>query len=426
MQIARAPIALGALVSTAMLANSIFILPSSFGVYKEQQFKIRNSIPAILLQDNVFVDVVDGATMLIGKHGSNGVASDVFIHDTRNEGKIVTVLAETGQFIKTNGAPALVLQNGQRAELTDNTNNSAMLYFDSHTMSITATEGPKSKRMPIDMNEDTIPNLLNPAKSPSPDYFNERRAEGHYRIMSPFLGFALILIATALTLRGQIRRDLWGQRAFANIVVGIGTIILLVMSRSIATSTLNLFRCSMPAYSSQLPCVFGHSPQPAGGRLIQRSIVRRVKRMSRMSVFGLLFRYFAKRHLFWTGLCLLGLTAVVSIIQTVELIRRVSILKNNTVEVNFLMLSMLNLPAVIDVVLPFALLSGSMLCFNALNRTNEFVVTRGMGTSIWSALSPAFLAAFGVGLFFIMVINPIGSFTAKQYEKQMVCHFWYR
>ena len=237
MQIARAPIALGALVSAAMLANSIFILPSSFGVYKEQQFKIRNSIPAILLQENVFVDVVDGMTMLIGKHGSNGVASDVFIHDTRNEGKIVTVLAETGRFIKTNGAPALVLQNGQRAELTDNTNNSAMLYFDSHTMSITATEGPKSKRMPIDMNEDTIPNLLNPAKSPSPDYFNERRAEGHYRIMSPFLGFALILIATALTLRGQIRRDLWGQRAFANIVVGIGTIILLVMSRSIATST---------------------------------------------------------------------------------------------------------------------------------------------------------------------------------------------
>ncbi|MEK9611669.1 MAG: LptF/LptG family permease [Alphaproteobacteria bacterium] len=145
--------------------------------------------------------------------------------------------------------------------------------------------------------------------------------------------------------------------------------------------------------------------------------------MSRMSVFGLLFRYFAKRHLFWTGLCLLGLTAVVSIIQTVELIRRVSVLKNNTVEVNFLMLSMLNLPAVIDVVLPFALLSGSMLCFNALNRTNEFVVTRGMGTSIWSALSPAFLAAFGVGLFFIMVINPIGSFTAKQYEKQMVAIF---
>ena len=269
MQIARAPIALGALVSAVMLANSIFILPSSFSVYKEQQFKIRNSIPAILLQDNVFVDVVDGMTMLIGKHGSNGVASDVFIHDTRNEGKIVTVLAETGQFIKTNGAPALVLQNGQRAELTDNTNNSAMLYFDSHRMSITATEEPKSKRVPIDMNEDTIPNLLNPAKSPNPDYFNERRAEGHYRIMSPFLGLALILIATALTLRGQIRRDLWERRAFANIVVGIGMIILLVMSRSIATS--------MPQF---IPLVYGSILIPVAVCLWSLSATRGVAKYS--------------------------------------------------------------------------------------------------------------------------------------------------
>ena len=145
--------------------------------------------------------------------------------------------------------------------------------------------------------------------------------------------------------------------------------------------------------------------------------------MSRMSIFGLLFRYFAKRHLLWTGLCLFGLTAIVSIIQAVELIRRVSVLKNNNVEVNFLILSMLNLPAVIDVVLPFALLCGSMLCFNTFNKTNEFIVTRGMGTSIWTALYPAFAAAFGVGLFFVMVINPIGSFTAKQYEKQMVTIF---
>lgn len=237
MQISRAPIALGVVVTCAMLINSIFILPSSFGVYKELQFKIRNSIPAILLQDNVFVDVVDGMTMLIGKHGGNGVSSDVFIHDTRSKGKIVSVMAESGKFITTNGAPALVLQNGQRAELANGTSNSAMLYFDSHTMSITAKEGPKSKRMPIDMNEDTILNLLDPTKSPSHIYFNERRAEGHYRIASPLLGFALILIATAITLRGQIRSDLWGRRAFANIVVGIGTIIILVMSRSVATAS---------------------------------------------------------------------------------------------------------------------------------------------------------------------------------------------
>ncbi len=145
--------------------------------------------------------------------------------------------------------------------------------------------------------------------------------------------------------------------------------------------------------------------------------------MSNMSVFGLLFRYFAKQHLAWTSLCIFSLTVVVSIIQTVELVRRVSVLKNNTIDVNFFLLSLMNLPTVMDVVLPFAMLSGSMLCFSSFNRTNEFVVARGMGTSIWSALSPLLASAFCVGLFFVMAINPIGSFTSKQYDKQMVTIF---
>ncbi len=240
-QIARPSIALGALISFIMLANSIFILPSSFGVYKELQFNIRNSIPAILLQENVFIDVVDGMTMLIGKHGNNGVASNVFIHDTRNEGKIVTVIAETGKFKKTNGTPALVLRNGKRAELAGDAKNSAMLFFDSHTMAISASAGPKSERSPIDMNEDTITNLLDPEKSPGPEYLNQRFAEGHYRLSSPFLGLTLILLATAITLRGQIRIDMWGLRATASIASGIGAIIVLVMSRSLATTAPQFF-----------------------------------------------------------------------------------------------------------------------------------------------------------------------------------------
>ncbi len=241
MQIARPPIALGVIISITMLANSIYVLPSSFAVYKELQYNIRNTIPAILLQENVFIDVVDGMTMLINKHGSNGVATDVFIHDARNEGKIVTVIAETGKFEQTNGTPALVLRNGKRAELAGNTKNSAMLFFDSHTMSISASAVPKSERSQIDMNEDTITNLFDPEKSPGPDYLNQRLAEGHYRILSPFLGLTLILFATAIMLRGQIRGDLWGRRAAANIICGIGAIIVLVMSRSLVTSSPELF-----------------------------------------------------------------------------------------------------------------------------------------------------------------------------------------
>jgi len=237
MQIAAAPIALGATMTLVLFFNSVFVLPTSFGIYKEIQFKIRNNIPAILLQDNVFIDIVDGMTILIGTHKGGGAAENVFIHDARTPGKIITVTAEAGQFTNTSGAPTLLLRNGQRAELNEDQDNAAMLFFDTHTLSITASENPKTNRMPVDMNEDTIANLLNPERSPSPNYFNERRAEGHYRIASPLLGIVLVLVASAVILHGQIRRGLWLKRMFINIGLGVGIIILLVTARSVATGT---------------------------------------------------------------------------------------------------------------------------------------------------------------------------------------------
>ena len=69
--------------------------------------------------------------------------------------------------------------------------------------------------------------------------------------------------------------------------------------------------------------------------------------MSQFAPFGTLFRYFAMRFVAWITLCLFGLAAIISLIQTVELVRRVSVLNNTKPNVNFLNLAILNLPAVI-------------------------------------------------------------------------------
>jgi len=235
-QIGRAAIYAGFTVSVLLVINSVFILPTSFSIYKELQFKIRNNIPAIMLQENVFIDIVDGMTILIGEHEGNGVARDVFIHDTRNPTRIVTVTAESGKFTTSDGLPALILYNGQRAEMTETSDNAAMLMFESHTMAINASGNNKAERMPIDMNEDSITNLLDPEKSPNKAYYNERRVEGHYRIASPLLALALVLMTTSIMLFGQIRRDLWLRRALLNIGLGIGLIVFLITSRSISVT----------------------------------------------------------------------------------------------------------------------------------------------------------------------------------------------
>ena len=236
LQLARAPLALGILLTLVLIVNSVMVLPQSFGIYKRVQFEVRNSIPTVMLQDNVFIDVVEGVTMLIGRKLDDGLAKDLFIHDERTEGKVITMTARVGQFVERDGLPAVILQEGERIELSKSGDSGATLLFDTHTVTIAPKDKTVSSQMPIDMNEDTISNLLNPEKSPYPEYFNQRRAEGHYRIVSPALALVLILIATVGALFGQVRRHTWSKRTLLMIVGSIVSISALVSSRSLATS----------------------------------------------------------------------------------------------------------------------------------------------------------------------------------------------
>ena len=236
LQLARAPLTLGVLLTSLLILNSAIVLPQSFGIYKRVQFEVRNSIPTVMLQDNVFIDVVDGLTMLIGEKFDDGLAKDLFIHDERTEGKVVTMTARIGRFVERDGLPAVILQDGERIELSETGDSGATLLFDTHTVTIAPKDKTVSSQMPIDMNEDTIRNLLDPGKSPNPNYFNQRRAEGHYRIVSPALALVLILIATCGALFGQVRRHTWSKRTVLTIAGSILSISALVSSRSLATS----------------------------------------------------------------------------------------------------------------------------------------------------------------------------------------------
>ena len=140
--------------------------------------------------------------------------------------------------------------------------------------------------------------------------------------------------------------------------------------------------------------------------------------MSQFAPFGTLFRYFALRFIGWISLCLFSLVAIITLIQSVELYRRVSNLSVKP-EVIFLNMALLNLPTVIETILPFAMLAGAMLCFSSWNRSNEFVAVRGFGQSVWAALGPTLFSAFVIGMLFVTVVNPIAAITSSRYEANM-------
>ncbi len=241
LQLSKAPIALGIILTTFLIVNSVYILPNSFAKYKDLQFKLRNSIPTILLRDSVFIEVVDGMTMFIGARDNDSVMRDIFIHDARIKNRVITMTAQSSKLSERNGIPTLVLQNGERYEGTAAGQRGAVLLFDTHSVSITRTRNQPTERTILDINEDAIFNLILPETNSLPKYYLQRHAEGHYRLASPWLGLTLIALSSAVILRGQIRRDLWGRRACTNIFSCVFVIIMVVISRGLITSNAALW-----------------------------------------------------------------------------------------------------------------------------------------------------------------------------------------
>ena len=77
----------------------------------------------------------------------------------------------------------------------------------------------------------------------------------------------------------------------------------------------------------------------------------------------------------------------------------------------------LKLPHTAQDVMPFAILFGTMLAFWRLTRSNELVVARAAGVSVWGFLTPAILVAMLVGVVAVTLFNPIASAMEASYEK---------
>ncbi len=79
---------------------------------------------------------------------------------------------------------------------------------------------------------------------------------------------------------------------------------------------------------------------------------------------------------------------------------------------DFLMISLARAPGFAEKILPFAILFGSIGTLIILNQKMELVVARAAGVSVWQFIWPAAISAVILGLFSMMVYNPIALKTA--------------
>lgn len=135
----------------------------------------------------------------------------------------------------------------------------------------------------------------------------------------------------------------------------------------------------------------------------------------RIRLSATLSLYLGRQVLLGIAVALFVLATVALVIDVVELLRR-----SRGREIGLdtvLLLATLHLPFLMQNLVPFAVLFGTMFTFQRLTRSRELVVARAVGVSVWQFLTPAIAVAASLGVFMVTAFNPLASATVERYQK---------
>lgn len=137
---------------------------------------------------------------------------------------------------------------------------------------------------------------------------------------------------------------------------------------------------------------------------------------------SILGKYLIKQIVFNFIFVLLMIAGVVLLFEIIELLRRTSDRTDATFGF-ILKMAMAKLPRTIDMVFPFVMMIAAMITFWKVSKSNEFVIIRAAGVSIWGFLTPVLFATFLIGVVNVTVVNPI---SANMYELFETMEFRYK
>lgn len=126
--------------------------------------------------------------------------------------------------------------------------------------------------------------------------------------------------------------------------------------------------------------------------------------------------YIARQFATWFGSVFGTMVSVTFLLDYIELLRRGGTRAQATWG-TLLEMAALKLPHTAQDVMPFAILFGTMLAFWRLTRSNELVVARAAGVSVWGFLTPALAVALLIGVVAVTLFNPIASVMQASFEK---------
>lgn len=226
-------IALAGLVMILGYLNSMYLMPSTFREFKDLQREFRSELSSLFLQEGVFKSVVAGVTVFVRERSEDGALYGIIIHDERQPGKPITMMAEKGAIVSSEQGPRVLMVNGNRQEVGEGDGRLSLLYFDRYTFDLSAFN-----KSDLDLWREPRERYLDELFFPSTQEgkifnFRELRMEGIFRLSSPLLYLAYTAIALALLLGGEFNRRGQSLRILISIVTVTAVQVAVIAAKSL-------------------------------------------------------------------------------------------------------------------------------------------------------------------------------------------------
>ena len=201
------------------------LVPISSARLADRSAEIAENMTARLLAEGRFLHPADGVTFYIREITPLGALSNIFLSDSREEGRRITYTAREALLVRGENAPRLVMIDGMAQSYDETSRRLSVTRFDDFAFDLEGLIDSvvRNKRRP---NEISTPDLF--AATPETQEITASSrdrliAEAHERISNAMNGFVAPLIGFAALLVGGFSRfGIWRQivgAVFALIVV---------------------------------------------------------------------------------------------------------------------------------------------------------------------------------------------------------------
>jgi lipopolysaccharide export system permease protein len=246
-RLARPIIQLAVLAAVVHLIINVIVQPWSFEERRKVFYDLRTDIASSLIEEGSFTFPAEDLTLYARSRGGGGELRDLLIHDARTEPGI-TYTARAGAIVTVDGAPAIVMRDGQVQRETEE-GSVDVLDFDRYVLKFEGVfEEPEL--FFLKASDRTLFDLVFPDRTSHYDQRNvdEFLAEAHGRLSAPLLNIALALVALVGVLTGEFSRRGYGRRImWASIIALVVRLAALVIQAAAADEPqLNPLQYVMP------------------------------------------------------------------------------------------------------------------------------------------------------------------------------------